>query len=232
MTGLIKAGDATSISARVRPLGARAPLDARPTEQVVPVELLALRREVESLSHDLRARDAELDRVRGDISRAFRDGQAEGHKAGLADSDKRRTEYLVKLERGIEQAIGQFDEALASLERLAVLIGREAIAKILGDPTEHAALLAAAVRHQLSHVEAQSVIRVLVSAEDFAASDELAALKAAIGRSGLDLAASDELKAGECRIRLSLGELDVGIGQQWTRLGEALEALAHGSAAS
>ncbi|MFI4973096.1 MAG: hypothetical protein ACHP84_00995 [Caulobacterales bacterium] len=224
---LIKAHEVASISSKVRPLASpRRPPTLAAQDQVVPVELAALRREVESLSGRLSERTSEIERLRQDVSRAYREGEAEGRKAGLRELDKRRAEQLERLDAGIERAIDRFAQELASLERLAALVALEGLEKILGDPARYAELLAQVIRRQVDDLDANRILRIEVSSEDFDDPAQVHALATNIGRRGLDVQTTDDLGSGDCRIKLALGSLEVGIAHQWSRLKPSLAALA------
>jgi flagellar biosynthesis/type III secretory pathway protein FliH len=224
MSGLIKAQDAAAMSVHIRSL-----FQVRPAPDEgpkVPVELSMLRQEVESLQASNKARTEEIERLRDDIGRAYREGEAEGRKAGLAQADQRRTEQFAIIKAGVSAALNRFGQEMESMEQLAVLVARQAMAKLLGDQNRHAELLAGLIRHQLEHLEAESVVAVLVSKADFGDADELLALSGSIGRADVEIRASDEVVAGDCRIKLTLGSLEVGPRQQWGRLSAILAALA------
>ncbi|HEY2710714.1 MAG TPA: hypothetical protein VGI95_21925 [Caulobacteraceae bacterium] len=228
MTSLIKRHEVSPLDSAIRGVLERAaPIVAvQPAKPTVAPEILSLRGEVERLTQQLTAQQAEIEQLRQAAVDARRDGEADGRKRGRQESDSRRAEQLAKLERGVEIACAQFSEELLSLERLAGLVAREALAKVVGDPARHNELLLGAIRRQLEQLETSCIVSISVSRTDFDQSEELADLAASLARTGVDLAASDELKAGECRIKLSLGELSVGVPQQWERLEPALEALA------
>ena len=224
MTGLIKAADGASLSARVRPLaGLR---DADPREPAAPSEALALRREIEQVQAALWARDEEVVRLQAEAVKAFADGEAQGRRKGMAESDERRSTYLSRLERGVDKAVAQFAAGMAGLETLSLQLAHTALAKILDDPETLSPLLASAIRRQLAGLEAQAIVRIVVSPLDFPTPVELETLCAKIGRRELALQTSEELGAGEGRIVLTLGGLEVGVRQQWARLSQSLQALA------
>ena len=219
MRAIIKAVDIAADRVAIRPLaGAGAAIEwATDREQIESVEVAALRRTCDTLVSEVREKDAEIEQLRGEVTRAFHDGEAQGRRLGLMEADERRRDYLSQLELGVRQAILHFGAQLSSLDRLAAAISRHILAKILGDADSRIELLAAAVRHQLDQLEAQSVICILVSEAEFPANEELQQLLAAIGARGVELHATNELKSGECRIKLRLGAIDVGIEQQCAR---------------
>ncbi len=225
MSAVIKHG-ATN-AARVRdPLEAfMPPAPSSADEPVISVEVVALRREVDELKQRLAQRDSEVERLRNDVNRAYREGEAEGRKLGREESDARRADYLATLEQGVRAACDQFSGEVLGLERLAAEVAREALAKLIGDPTRHGELLFEAINHQLEQVESTSVVAVFVSQADFE-QGELAQLAASLARRGVEFSISEELERGECRIKLKLGVLHVGLLQQWGRLDRTLRDLA------
>ncbi len=228
MTLVIKSSDAAFISANVRSFAAAN--GRRPPEpvhdHVVPAEVLALRRELENLSHQLDQKAADVERLQADVARAYQDGEAEGREAGRKDADERRSEALAMLETGVGRAVEQFSRELASLERLSALLAREGLAKVLEASGPRTELVLETIRRHVQTLEARSVLRIEVSSKDFADATLLRELAGALGQPALDVCASDRLASGDCLIKLRLGALEIGIDQQWGRLSAALQDLA------
>ena len=228
MTTLIKATDRASLSERVRPLGP--PRGACSGEPEALDEVLALRGELDQLRQALHASHEEIQQLKGDVSKAFADGEAQGRRRGMAESDERRSAYLIRLERGVDKALAQFAVDLKALEALSLQLARESLSKVLDNAADYDQLMAAAIRRQLAMLESANVVRILVSLEDFGDETELEALRSKIDRRDLDLGISPDLGAGECHVQLKLGGLEIGVGQQWSRLSEALQAQARAEA--
>lgn len=224
MTGLIKSRDAGD---RVRPVDVARPTAPPLPAQVVDVETVALRREIESLTKALRDRETEIDFLRGDLDRAFKAGEADGRASGLQEGAERGAAALKVLELGVDRALRAVSHDLSALERLAVQLALEGLSKVFGDASERAALVAEIIRKQVAELEAASIVRIDVAREDFADQAALRALAVSLGHPGLVLDATGELSSGDCRIKLILGGLEVGVDQQWSRLEAALEELAH-----
>lgn len=223
MSAIIKSREVEAIAARVRPLGAAPAPAARPPVEAPSPEVMALRQELEAARRLVEKSQQEIDRLKEDVRRAYRDGEASGHAAGLKEAGDREDERLKRLRVGLEQALGLLGKELASLERLAPLLAREALGKILADPTEPADLVAGIIRRQLKQLAERCVLGVEVSSQDFSA-EAASAVLASIGRADLQLSVTDALKSGQCRVKLRLGEVEVGVGQQWSVLGELLQA--------
>lgn len=227
MNGIIKFSDPLAASAR--PLAA---MRTPPTPEVAPEplvdpEVAALRIELAAMGQQLKQRETEIEQLKRDVDAAFIDGEAEGREAGRLEADDGAQARLAALEAGLGRAAAEFAERMSGLEQLAVLLAHESLGKILDDRGAYADLLTRTIRAQLDRLERQAVICVETPRADFPDPEALEALAAAVARPGLDIRASDELAAGDCRIRLRLGTLEIGVAQQWSRLGAALRALAN-----
>ncbi|MDR3508516.1 MAG: hypothetical protein P4L64_11510 [Caulobacteraceae bacterium] len=222
MSRLIKS--AQGIAVQVRPLEAASAPKAAPSIPIAEQEALTAARELQALHQRLAALEAEVEQHRPALERARAEGEAQGRKAGHAEAEATEARRLAALERGLTGAAERYTASLADLERLAAALAKEGLRKIIGDTRHYDALLAASLRHHLAALDDQAILRVEVSASDFPATalDDLAA---AIGRPKLILVTADDLASGDCRIRLILGTLELGLAQQAARLEAVLDAL-------
>lgn len=225
MSSVIKSRDAAA-SAKVRPLSMGSPSEQPALPAPGAIELALLREELETARGLLAQCDAQTEQLRLEVDEAFKRGQAEGRESGLQEVADRRAESLAALDAGIQRAVGRFGDEMAGCERLAAALAVEAVGKLLGDPGERSEMLHGMIRTQLAALETESVVGVLVSADDFPDAAELSRLEASIRRPGILVCTSDELESGDCRIRLVLGTVEIGIGQQWGALGATLRQLA------
>ena len=200
------------------------PADA-PSPAIDP-ERLALAAELQGLQLRLEQQDAQVSDLRAQVRSAFETGEAKGREAGMREAAAQDAQRLARLETGIEQALAAFKQSLTGLEHLAPALAHEAIAGILGESDARPALVAAIVRNQMKAVDARSVIHIEVSAADFTDDRALETLEETLGAAGPVVHASVALKSGDCRIKLKLGTLDVGLDQQWGRLGAVLMEMA------
>ncbi len=207
-------------TASVAPAGAPPP--------AIDPELLALRAETQALKQQLEAQEAKLAELAAEAKAAFRKGEASGREAGLREAADQGEQRLARLEAGIGQAQAAFAQAMDGLERLAPALAHEALATLIGQAGDRPQLVAAIIGNQVRTLEARSVIHIEVSAADFPDDDALAALEGTLGALGPSLQASVALKSGECRIRLKLGALDVGLDRQWAELAALLRDMAEG----
>lgn len=216
MSALLKSGSPAA-RAQVRPLVASAP--AREPEPPRPdPELERLRDALAEAERKL----AEQERLIGDFPAAIEGALAEGEEKGRAQIETREAERLELLGKTAERALGSYAEEMAALERLAALLATTCLDRMLLADEARAETVAALLRGQLAGLEARTIVQIRVSAEDFPSPEALQGLVSA----PCEILASPSLKGGDCAIQLRLGTLEVGIGQQWGALRDALEGMA------
>lgn len=199
--------------------------EAAPLPVAVNPELAALREDHERLSRQVEQQWAEIQTLRAQAETAFRQGEVQGREAGLREAEDNGAKRLCRLEEGIGHAVAEIVQALSALERLAPELARQGVVAMLGAESDRSALVTAIVRRQLKALKAQAVVRVEVSAADFPDDAALSALVQALGAQGVHLAAESGLVSGDCRIRLKLGTMEVGLNQQWEQLDSLLHDL-------
>ncbi|HEY5723962.1 MAG TPA: hypothetical protein VIT45_16755 [Allosphingosinicella sp.] len=219
MNGLLKGLGGTS-AANVRPLWDVPGLADNPVSEA-QAAMAALRLELDSALAAVAARDEQLERLETEVAESAREAKEQGRALGLEEAETRSAEMLEALRDGVSGALEEMAAGLADLERLAVLIARESLARIVGDPEQHAALIARIIRGRMEKIEGQAVVAVEVSSANFKSEAEVAPL---LGRSGIAIRISDDLDSGDCRIRLRLGTLEVGLGRQWEAIRELLDS--------
>ena len=221
MSGLIKNGpDAAFLG--IRPIAAPPP--ARDDRSA------RLRREAERLKGEIEEKNTLVETLRAACEQARRDGFDEGYAVGLAAADDGRREREGLLETGIAHALADKQALLANGERLAALLARDCLDLLFRAPEDRAALVSDLIDRQLARLDAASVISVSVSAQDF---DEksCARLAARFAEANPAIHLVADLPSGSCRFGLALGELDLGLDQQWGVLRALLEELARGDGA-
>jgi len=192
----------------------------------VDPERMALEEELRTLRQRLAQQEAQASDLRDEAQSAFEKGEARGREAGLREAADQEALRLARLETGIEHAQATFKQALAGLEHLAPALAEAGLAAVLGSPDDRASLVSAIIRQRLKALETRSIMHIEVSAADFADDQALDALGGTLGSLGPLVQTSVALKSGACRIRLKLGTLDVGLDQQWRRLGALLQEMA------
>jgi len=216
MTTLIRSSDPAR-GANVRALERR---PVAPAMAPVDPELLALRGEVERLRAKIAEQEVAIADHPSALEKARADGEAAGRVTGLREADDGREALAAKIATATQLALERFAQEVASLERLAPMLAIEGLGRVFEPSDQRAELVRDVIRRQMSGLERQAVVCVEVSSADFPDADALPSV------SGAEVRALDEMKSGDCRIRLKLGALEVGLDQQWDRLREVLIDLA------
>jgi flagellar biosynthesis/type III secretory pathway protein FliH len=231
MSGLIRHRDAEANSTvrPFRPLSGRA---AVCPAQAIDPQLILMQSEIETLQHQLETRDRQIEELAGAVEEAKAKGLEDGKAQGHAEAERGRDDFLAIIEEAATSALTDFHEALGSLERLAPLLASECLSRLVDEPANFEAVTAGILRLQLDKLENGSVVRVELSAKDFPSAAELEQFLTRLGRPNLSVEASGALNAGDCRIKLSLGAIEVGIGQQWSELRSLLAEMSKSEAAA
>ncbi len=222
MSAIIKSADAGE---RVRPFATGIAAFPPAAPQVDP-EVSRLQAEVARLRQALETGAERIDRLEADAGETFEAGRTAGFEAGQREGDNLRAESLAALRAGLDGALEAFRSDMAALNGLAVLVARESLARLVGDDSQRQGLVTTLLGQQLKALEAAAVVRIEVSSHDFADADALNALAASVANPAIEVVAETSLASGDCRIRLKLGSLDVGIDQQWQGLHALLGELA------
>jgi flagellar assembly protein FliH len=182
-----------------------------------------LRAEKAELEAALEAAEIESVRRAAASEAAVAEAEASGRDVGFAEGAEAKAESIAVLEAAADRAMDQFRTDLRGMETLAVALSKAALAKVFGDDRDMAYRVARLVRRQVEVLDRDAVLRVEVAATDFSDAAAVEGLLRDAGLDGIEVRPVDELGTGGCRIRLRLGELDVGLSQQWSRLGALLD---------
>jgi len=190
-----------------------------------PSELDRLKDQVAALSQQLHGAQGQLEQVSELVEKARLEGRSAGIEEGLTQAERQEGARLSALSRGVDAAHDALRQHLADIDRNALLVARAALEQVLGPAAAPGALLPDLIRRQLDHIAAETLVSIEVSADDFADDGALAALAGQSGAPRTSLAASTALASGACQIKLTLGAIDAGLGQQWDALDGVLRAL-------
>lgn len=192
----------------------------------VPSELDQLRFVVAQLEDSLRAQTRALEDATQEISAAYLRGQEAGRIQGLDEAQDNQHERTELLRKSLDQACAHVAKNISSIQRLAPLIARDGLEMIFGNGGPRADLVQEIIRSQCDKIEHSTLISVKVSEADFPSSEATDGIVPNLQRSGVMVTASAEIPAGACVMELRLGELHVGIDQQWNALRNTLEHMA------
>lgn len=186
---------------------------------------LALQREVDRLTALLAEKDAEIERGVKALDEAFKKGRDEGCAAALEETAADREALAANLEAAVDRSLALLERELSSMERLAVVLAVEGLEKILGTPGAFADIATQIIREQLGRLDRAAIVRIEVSAADFIDADCADALASQIGAPAAEICLCEDLASGDCRIKMTLGALDIGVNQQWGQLKAVLQEL-------
>jgi flagellar biosynthesis/type III secretory pathway protein FliH len=182
--------------------------------------------EIARLQQELAARDETVAQLREDVDDAYKRGQSEGLKRGEAQAETLERERLDLLGQTSAKALADLKLSLASTERIAALLTHQCLDKLFGETASYGEIVHALVRAQLDRLEKEAVLSVAVSKADFPDEEALQALSVATGLGAMILSAQDDMLGGGCVMQLRLGQLDIGLDQQWGSLRDLLQDIA------
>lgn len=171
----------------------------------------------------LKRREAEIAAHADALAEAFADGEEAGRVAMEADIDDDRAASLALLGQGIEAAKTGLGNALENAESIALMVAQMTLEKMFGETDGRKALAADLIRHQFRQIERESFVSLEVSRADFPNTSEVAVLSTTLSIAPNKVRVSDELDAGDCRMRMQLGTLDIGLARQWGSIRALLE---------
>jgi flagellar biosynthesis/type III secretory pathway protein FliH len=210
---LIKAAATQS----VRPYLQRNGAAALAREPVEDPRVAALERENDELRKTLADSLAAAERAE---EQAREDGKNEALAAERRDEEKR----LAALDRGIAAALEAWGDRLKELDGLSALLTRTALAKLFDETTDHSGLVLGMIARQMHHLRRETLLAVRVSPHDFPDQDALDTVAAKAGTGSVSILVDPDLAAGDCRLDLQLGHVDIGPRAQWPQLAALLEA--------
>lgn len=221
---ILKSTDAATIE-RIRPvfgMGTRAG-EAGLWKGAAGAEVAVTREQ--HLQERIDALEAEVASHGAALEDAFAKGEAAGRSAAEDEFVQDQAAALEALKAALLEMRSRHSEALQSFETLALAGSVAAIEKMIGDPDRYRGLLQAAIAHQTRQLDLATVVTVEVSRLDFPDTRDVAALEADLGDLRRKLLVRDDYDAGACRIRLTVGSLEIGLPLQWSAIRSMFEQL-------
>lgn len=160
------------------------------------------------------------------LDEAREQGVAEGVEQGLHDAEKRENEKMELLAAGIVEAQEKLDGWLSNLDQQSVSIAHYCIERLFGPGADRSAIVRDLIANQISKLQSELVISIIVSKSDFADDAALDVLAQKLEYPVGKIEALESIKSGGCEMKLSLGSVDIGLDTQWSRLNSALDELA------
>ena len=221
---VIKASEVL-VSAVVRPLSRPQPKTA-PVISSFEAERQSLLGEIAALVDQIHQHDQSISDLRVRHEAEVLEAELAARQAGFQEGSGATSELLATLADAIVAGTERLDAQMPSLERLAVLIAQIALEKMLGDLPDNSELVTRLIARQVRELEASAVLRIDVASHDFPDPEALERLGEASGQPAIEVQARDDLASGDCHLQLTLGGLEIGLDQQWSKLKAALTQMA------
>lgn len=157
---------------------------------------------------------------------AARLSREQGWREAIEQQQQDDEQRLKALQQALAQASAEWREQLLLLDQLAPLLARSALAKLFDDCEDYSEFVARSIARQIERLGREAIVSIHVSARDFPEADRLSSLRTGSRAGGTDVVTDAELAAGECRLKLRLGHLDIGIPSQWRELSALLDEAA------
>lgn len=211
------------MSALIKALSTAAP-DIHAITPAERDEYVPVPSEADRLGERIKALEAEIAEAERRLPDLLAEARADARREAFAKVERDDALKLDAYRDGMDRALGQWAECLATLDRLAADLSMDILERVFGDDERRTELVTAALKRRLRDLDTGSLVGLRVSPEDFPGGDMIAQLKAALG-SSVEVSADDSLETGECAIDLTLGQIDAGPGAQWRRVRAFLDEL-------
>lgn len=157
-----------------------------------------------------------LESAKRQLAEAEKQAYQRGLEEGKSIAVSRDQDRLDLLKANALEAQNQLDAHLSGLQALSLQLAQIALSKIFGNAEQFADFVAASIRYRCDQLSSELITGIRVSPEDFPSQEALEAVLQVTRRT--DIAIDARLASGECLIDLKLGQYDIGIGSQWSKL--------------
>lgn len=237
MTGVLKSAATGPVEAAQPFTGQTVPTSARqPVESATSESLVAKRQQkmwdsapssielakIAELQEQIQQLKKKLAEQSSNQAKYEEEAFEKGKQAGVGENENGANKRLEALTEALERATKEFAGKKGEVEVLSLQLAQAALEKLIAPDFIDSSFLKGSIAYQLERFAEQNPTKLRVSPIDFpdtAILDDLVA-----GKPGLALALDPTLKAGDCRIALELGEVDIGLPGQLGRLREMFEA--------
>lgn len=161
----------------------------------------------------------EVDRLSAAVAAARSEGRAQGLIEGAQAAEDRSEALLRVMTDAAATSVTLLGKRLDELQEVVGDLAAVALERIVGDVSSRQSLVVDTVRRAVGALFVGSVVAVEVSREDF---PDAVTLQAVLPQ-GCEAHSLDSLPSGGCRLRLRLGEVDLGLHGQVARLRALLD---------
>jgi flagellar biosynthesis/type III secretory pathway protein FliH len=209
------------------PVRALRKADDAPQPSPAERERDVLRAQAVQLRGQMAALQAAVESHADELADAARKADAEGYARGLADAPKLEAERLAILRSGVEGAQTSVAASLSAIEGLAAQLARTCLEKLFGSAEPRADLVCDLIHARLARMQDAALVSIRVSADDFSGDTATARIRGLPALARTAIVIDPLLPSGSCRMTVRLGEIDIGLDQQWSSLRTVLDEWAH-----
>lgn len=220
MRAVIKSGDGSG-DVRVRGLAVKSP---PPVPSAEARRITELQRQASEAEQTIATLQDQIGRLADEALNAMREGHAEGLIEGRKAAEDQSARLLVLLTEASDRASEDFRRSLTTLEAAAGTLASLALARIVSDAGSRQSLVVDTVHRAVADLFEGSVVSIEVSPLDFPDPSALETLRLPQAAPPIDVRPVRGMASGDCRVRLRLGEIDLGLDGQLARLRAVLEA--------
>jgi flagellar assembly protein FliH len=219
---LVKADRVAAFGGRVR-VGTGVEPDAGTTTPAPSAEALRLI-ELEGALREAGDRVRTLETAIEEREReAFERGRAVGEEAATSRLERDWNDQRDAFRDALAMCATQVDRRFTELEAFALDLAEAALARLVDDASQRRGLLATTIARHVGALAADTVIGIHVSPDDV---PDAAAIGASLPPAlASRIRVTPGLDAGEVRIELLSGSLDIGLHSQASRIASTLERL-------
>jgi flagellar biosynthesis/type III secretory pathway protein FliH len=181
---------------------------------------------IDALEEEVAALKIKLEHAEGEAKRIEEEARQAGRKQAEAEFVRDDAKRIAALTSALDEAAGEARVKIEGLDALALLICENALANVLSEPSAYRELIAGAIAKQIASLRREMALGVHVSAADFPDQAALDALGCKFAFHELTIALDATLRAGECRIDLRLGAIEISLPRYWSELKAVLKGAA------
>lgn len=152
----------------------------------------------------------------------------QGYDAGVSAAGTRQQDRINCLKTGLAAHRDVFDRHLEMLDGLAAHLAKTALGRVFNGSAAMSNLVADTLSRRIAILADRSVLSVRVSGLDFTDADVLDVIDGSLGGT-MTVVVDPQLPAGACRLRCTLGNIDLDIPGQWASLMAMLDTMVEGA---
>jgi len=195
----------------------------------VDPKMQALQSDIHNLMSENDRLKAVIEQLKEDkkveIKEAYELGQTNTTQTYARDEEAQ----LATLKTGLQSALLSLKEKLDDNESLALLLAQQALKPVFSPHADYKDQVGRMISLQTQKLHKDLVLSVDVSSKDFSDTDKFSSLGKELGLDMDRLQVSEDLKAGDCRIELKIGQINLSLEDHWNGIKALFDELKLGT---